>query len=121
MNLFTHSFISLLFTGLIALFPVINPIGSSFMVNPYLNQLSHSQRKVAVKKITFNSFCICIVGLFSGHYILELFGVSRPVVQVAGDITICKMGWDSLSKNKPANENTVTTSEIQGIANNFNE
>jgi multiple antibiotic resistance protein len=94
-----HSFIHLLFISVIALFPVVNPIGSAFMVNPYLSGLNENQKKIAVKKIVFFAFCICIVSLFAGHWVLELFGISIPVVQLAGGVMICKMGWESLSSN----------------------
>jgi multiple antibiotic resistance protein len=92
-----HSFIHLLFIGVIALFPVVNPIGSAFIVSPYFAQLSKEEKRLAVRKITFYAFCICTVALFAGHYILELFGISIPVIQLAGGIMICKMGWEFLS------------------------
>lgn len=95
-----HTFIHLWFIGIISLFPVVNPIGSAFMVLPYLKNLSLPEKRAAVKKITIYAFCICTVSLFAGHWILELFGISIPVVQLAGGIMICKMGWEFLSSNK---------------------
>ena len=95
-----HSFIHLLFIGIIALFPVINPIGSAFIVSPYFNALSKQQKKTAVKKITLYAFLICTVSLFVGEWILRLFGLSIPVIQIAGGIMICKMGWEFLSSDK---------------------
>src|SRR5262245_42791633 len=95
-----HSFIHLWFIGIISLFPVINPIGSAFMVLPYFKNLSMPEKRAAVKKITVYAFCICTVSLFAGHWILELFGISIPVVQLAGGVMICKMGWEFLSSNK---------------------
>ncbi|MBW7887318.1 MAG: MarC family protein [Bacteroidetes bacterium] len=97
---YLHSFVNLLFLSIIALFPVVNPIGSAFIVNPYLNDLSYADKKKAVKKISFYAFGLSTVALFAGHWILELFGISIPVVQVAGGIMICKIGWDSLTTDK---------------------
>ncbi|WEK21596.1 MAG: MarC family protein [Candidatus Pedobacter colombiensis] len=99
-----HSFIHLLFIGVIALFPVVNPIGSAFIVSPYFAELSNEEKKLAVRKITFYAFCICTVSLFGGHYILELFGISIPVIQLAGGIMICKMGWEFLSSDDTQQE-----------------
>lgn len=115
-----QSFVQLLFFGIIALFPVVNPIGSAFIVNPYLSQLSDTERKAAVKKITMYAFLLCIVSLFTGHWILELFGISIPVIQLAGGIMICKMGWDSLTENKDEyseihKESTGTPNPNDGI------
>jgi multiple antibiotic resistance protein len=100
----THTFVHLLFIGIVALFPVVNPIGSAFMVNPYLSKLPDDERKNAIKKITIYAFTFCVISLFIGHWILELFGISIPVIQVAGGIMICKMGWELLSGDK--NEKT---------------
>ncbi|OQY92037.1 MAG: multiple antibiotic resistance (MarC)-like protein [Sphingobacteriales bacterium UTBCD1] len=94
-----HSFVHMLFISMIALFPVINPFGSALIVNPYLSQLTDVEEKAAVKKITLYAFSICVVTLFAGHWILELFGLTIPVIQIAGGIMICKMGWEALSAN----------------------
>jgi multiple antibiotic resistance protein len=112
-----HSFIHLLFIGIIALFPVINPIGSAFMVSPYLSHLDKAEKRKAVGKITLYAFSICTVSLFGGHWVLNIFGISIPVVQVAGGIMICKMGWDSLAsdKQKDSQDATLKLSDYQHI------
>jgi multiple antibiotic resistance protein len=87
------------FIGIIALFPVVNPIGSAFMVSPYFEHLTSKEKRTAVNQITFYAFLICTVSLFAGQWILSLFGISVPVVQLAGGIMICKMGWEFLSSD----------------------
>ena len=84
MNADFHSFTHLLFIGIIALFPVVNPFGSAFMISPYLSGLDKNEKKTAVRKITVYAFFICPVSLFAGHWILELFGISVPVVPIGG-------------------------------------
>ncbi|HEY0176787.1 MAG TPA: MarC family protein, partial [Pedobacter sp.] len=100
MYAFYHSFLHLLFIGIIALFPVVNPIGSAFIISPYFSNLSRAEKRKAVTRITVYAFSICTVSLFAGHWILELFGISIPVVQLAGGIMICKMGWENLSSDR---------------------
>jgi len=105
----------MLFISIVALFPVINPIGSALIVNPYLSQLPDSDKKAAVKKITLYAFSICVVALFAGRWILELFGISIPVVQLAGGIVICIIGWESLS----ARSDTKTDAkDVESLTNN---
>lgn len=106
-----HSFANLLFISLIALFPVLNPIGSALIINPYLANLNENQRKNAVNKIAIYSFSLCIVCLFAGHYILQLFGITVPVIRIAGGLVICKMGWDTLSKEKQNPDKTITNDD----------
>jgi multiple antibiotic resistance protein len=101
MALHFYSFIHLVFIGFIALFPVVNPLGTAFIVSPYFANLSREDRTKAIKRITFYAFGICVFTLLTGHWILELFGLSIPIVQLAGGIMICKIGWDFLSPPKP--------------------
>jgi len=117
MSNFYHSFVSLLFIGIIALFPVVNPIGSAFIVNPFFSTLTKAEKKQAVGKITLYAFLICIVSLFAGHFILELFGISIPVIQLAGGIMICKMGWELLSSNKKDDDGTHNSvAKLSGLS-----
>jgi multiple antibiotic resistance protein len=106
-----NTFLHLLFVGVIALFPVVNPIGSAFIVSPYFSDLSDSEKRLAVRKITLYAFCICTVSLFIGHWILELFGISIPIIQLAGGIMICKMGWEFMTSDKSDGGTMPSTGE----------
>jgi multiple antibiotic resistance protein len=101
-----NTFVHLLFIGIIALFPVVNPIGSAFIVSPFFGHLDQNEKRSAVRKITFYAFCLCTVALFTGHYILKVFGLSIPVVQLAGGIMICKIGWESLTSDKKSDDDS---------------
>ena len=103
MSLSIHPFIQLVFIAIIALFPVINPIGSAFIVSQYFDGLTEKERRNVVKKIAFYTFLLCTVTLFTGHWILELFGITVPIIQLAGGIMICKLGWELLSSKTDAN------------------
>jgi len=112
----------LVFIGFVALFPVVNPLGTAFILSPYFSDLSRKERINAVMRVTFYSFMICIVTLFIGHWILELFGLSIPIIQLAGGIMICKIGWEFLSsdeKEAPAksNEKTEQLEKIKQVEN----
>ena len=111
MPAFYHTFLHSLFVGIIALFPVVNPIGSAFIVSPYFSDLSNSEKRKAVGKIAFYAFCICTVSLFAGHWILELFGISIPIIQLAGGIMICKIGWEFLTSDKKDDKTTADKGE----------
>jgi multiple antibiotic resistance protein len=95
-----HSFIHFAFIGFIALFPVVNPVGVAFILSPYFSNLTFKERLRYVKKITFNAFIVCVFTLFAGRWILELFGITIPIIQLAGGIMICKIGWEFLTVDK---------------------
>jgi len=118
MTLHFNSFIHLVFIGFVALFPVVNPIGTAFILSPYFSDLTRRERVSAVARVTFYSFMICIVTLFIGHWILELFGLSIPIIQLAGGIMICKIGWEFLSsddKEAPANKSPDKMEQLEKI------
>lgn len=103
-------FLQLVFTGFISLFPAVNPVGSAFIVDPLLTGLNRTERKAASKRIAFYCFLICSVSILIGTYIMELFGISIPIVQVAGGIMICRMGWQLLTTDdgiKKGNKETA--------------
>src|SRR5580692_6416191 len=94
---FDFPFLQLIFFGFISLFPAVNPIGSAFIVEPLLGDLSMPERRSASKKVAFYCFAICTVTALIGSWVLKLFGISIPSVQLAGGIMICRMGWQLLT------------------------
>lgn len=116
MHINFHSFIHLVFIGFIALFPVVNPIGSAFIVSPFFSELSHKERVKAVKRIVLYAFTICAFTLFIGRWVLELFGLSVPVIQLAGGIMICKIGWEFLSSDKQLETTSTDKTDLKQVA-----
>ncbi|MNK21371.1 inner membrane protein [compost metagenome] len=114
-----QSFLDMLFIGVIALFPVVNPIGSAFIVNPFLSNLSAQEKRKAVTKITLYAFTLCTISFFAGHWILQLFGITIPIVQLAGGIMICKIGWELLSSDKK-NEKVSAETDLNENSNYSN-
>jgi multiple antibiotic resistance protein len=39
---------------------------------------------VLARKVAINGFVILVVSIFAGDYVLDFFGVSVPVLQIAG-------------------------------------
>lgn len=113
-------FLQLVFVGFLSLFPAVNPVGSAFIVDPLLTGLNLSQRRAATKKIAFYCLIVCTVSIVGGSFILMLFGISIPIVQLCGGIMICRMGWqllnseDGITKGKKETAQP-TSGEIDNI------
>ena len=87
-----------------ALFPVVNPIGTSILfLNLTLDAPSKVRRQIA-RKIAANSLILMLFTLIIGLYVLKLFGISIPVVQLCGGLILFSMGWQSLSSQENSNE-----------------
>lgn len=108
-----HSYINIIIASFVTLFPVVNPISTAFILNPFFVDLSQKDQRRIAKTIAIYAFFICAVTLLAGQYILEAFGVSVPVVQLAGGILISKMGWDM------TNDDTTTQKVDLGTSNSF--
>ncbi|HEV2353004.1 MAG TPA: MarC family protein [Puia sp.] len=117
---FDLPFLHLIFFAFLSLFPAVNPVGSAFIVEPLLGNLTMPQRKSAAKKVAFYCFAICTVTALIGSWVLRLFGISIPIVQVAGGAMICRMGWllltsDNEVKSKKETAHPDMTSAITDI------
>jgi MarC family membrane protein len=91
-------------SALIALFPVVNPIGNGFIIDGFIKDLDEELRKSAAKKVFINCLLIGIGSLLAGHFVLSLFGLAIPVIQVGGGIIICKTGMEMLSGSSSSSE-----------------
>ncbi len=98
-------------TAFVALFPVINPIGNSFVVNGFINEMDEDDRKMAVKKIFLNCLVIGLGSIVIGHLVMLLFGLAIPVIQVGGGIIICKTGLEWLSGKGTMNQKIMEVSD----------
>jgi len=96
---FDLPFLHLIFFAFLSLFPAVNPVGSAFIVDPLLGGLDRGERRRASKRVAFYCLSICTVSALIGSWILKLFGISIPIVQLAGGIMICRMGWQLLTSD----------------------
>jgi multiple antibiotic resistance protein len=106
MNLFLREF-ALTFS---ALLPVVNPIGSAFIFlgivgNAPPEFFAKLARKVAISAIIF----LLIIELL-GAALLTFFGISLPVVQLAGGLVLAAMGWGLLN-NQDDNDEKKSSGE----------
>lgn len=87
-----------------ALFPVVNPVGTSILFLNLTEAAAGKTRRKIAGKIAVNSLVLMIVTLILGLYILKLFGLSIPVVQLCGGLVLFSMGWHSLNSDGDTNE-----------------
>jgi len=102
-----HTFLHLSVAGIIALFAPVNPVGTALVVNPFFEKLDMQERQRAASKVTTYCLILCLTVLFAGSWFFKLFGISLPVVQLAGGIVICHMGWLLLSSDNSASDSSA--------------
>lgn len=93
-----------------ALFPVLNPIGSSLIVLSLVNGASsHDLNKLALKIAVYTSIMLIIV-LFVGSEILRVFGITIPIVLIGGGLILAYIGWQLLNQPASSTKPTVAAS-----------
>lgn len=79
-----------------ALLPIVNPFGGAPMFLAMTSDVDSELRHELAKKIAINAFILLVASLFVGTYVLEIFGLSVPIVQVAGGVVVCVAAWELL-------------------------
>lgn len=82
-----------------ALLPLVNPLGSALMLLDVVGDLPAAIFRDLARSIAIRMTLFLLVVELIGTSILEFFGISLPVVQVAGGLVLASMGWSLLSEN----------------------
>jgi multiple antibiotic resistance protein len=96
----------------LALFPIVNPFGAVpifFSLTADLPHAEHTRTAVRPYVVT-----ILIVFLFFGRFVLILFGISLPVLKIAGGLIVANTAWGMVtgsSRMTPAERNEASTKE----------
>lgn len=79
-----------------ALFPIVNPLGGAPIFVAMTTSYSPPERAALAWQVTVNAFILLLASVATGTYVLELFGLSVPVVQVGGGLVVSALGWQLL-------------------------
>jgi len=89
-----------LFEGILLLFaallPIVNPFGGAPVFLAMTADCTYELRATIARRVGWNAFILLLASVSIGTYVLDLFGISVPVVQVAGGIVVCAAGWELL-------------------------
>jgi multiple antibiotic resistance protein len=80
-----------------ALFSIVNPLSGAFIFFGATRELDPITRAAVARWISIYAFSIVAVSLYVGAYVLGFFGVSIPVLRVAGGIIVAASGWRMLN------------------------
>lgn len=102
-------FVHAIFLSFIALLPLVNPVGTALIVEPFLQGLGNEERRQSALAIAIYALLVCLVTLLFGGIFFKVFGISVPAVQIAGGIMICRMAWGILS---PGGESSTREGDV---------
>ncbi len=87
---------AVLFT-LAALLPIVNPLGSAPVFLSLTADLPGKARRRLATVVARHAFLLLAAAMLVGSYVLRMFGVSLPIVRVAGGLLVCANGWRLLN------------------------
>jgi multiple antibiotic resistance protein len=102
-----------------ALLPIVNPVGSAPMFLGLTHGANAQTRTALARHIAINAFLLLMGSLIVGNFVLRLFGLSVPVVQLAGGLVLCWLGAKLLTDDSPAAPATAGPDDEQAIARAF--
>lgn len=94
----THAFL-LVYAGL---FPIVNPVGSAPIFLGLTAGCSDAERNALAGKVAINSVFLLIGSMFIGSHLLVFFGITLPVVRIAGGLVVATYGWNLLQSGADA-------------------
>src|SRR5271157_1056454 len=91
-------FIKTLSVVFVTLFPVVNPIGDAPIFLALTQQYPQSAQRILARKIAAYGFALLAVSFLFGSIILDFFGISIVVIQIAGGLIVAATGWNLLNQ-----------------------
>ncbi|MDR1529634.1 MAG: MarC family NAAT transporter [Burkholderiales bacterium] len=93
----------------LALLPIANPLSSMAIFIAITDGLTQKDRILLARRVAVNAFLLLAASLFIGNFVLLFFGLSVPIVQVAGGLIVCHLGWGLLhQETSDSNEETAS-------------
>jgi multiple antibiotic resistance protein len=93
-----RQFIEAVFLAVAALLPIVNPLGGAPIYLAKTVDLSPAQHVDLATRVARNCALLLLASLLLGTYVLAFFGLSIPVVQVAGGLVVCSIAWSLLQQ-----------------------
>ncbi|OGS81599.1 MAG: antibiotic resistance protein MarC [Flavobacteria bacterium RIFCSPLOWO2_12_FULL_31_7] len=101
----------------VALFSVLNPIGTVPIFVGLTQGYTSSERSKTSLITSINVFVILLISFFVGQYVLSFFGITITALRIAGGIIIASSGFSLLngnfSKNKGINKKVQKEAEAR--------
>jgi multiple antibiotic resistance protein len=87
-----NPFESILVT-LAALLPIVNPLGTAPIFLAMSADLPPAARRHLATVVARNAFLLLAAAMLGGSHVLAFFGISLPIVRVAGGMVLLAAGW----------------------------
>ena len=77
----------------LALFPIVNPFGAVPIFFALTSRTTNSDRRKTEVKVALFVIAILVFFLLVGRFVLHFFGISLPVLRIAGGLIVANAAW----------------------------
>jgi multiple antibiotic resistance protein len=84
---------------LAAILPILNPAATSTIFLVMTEGASAGTRALLARRIARNMFALMMGSMLIGSFVLDLFGISLPIVRVGGGLIVASTAWRLLNAN----------------------
>lgn len=95
-------------TTFLALFPITHPVGAIPIFYSLTADESPRARRLQARQVAINATTILVIFFLSGRVVLQFFGLSLGVLQIAGGLLVAQTAWKMLVQPQ------FTSSDNQG-------
>lgn len=97
--------------ALATLLPILNPTATAPIFLSLTTGASSSTRAILARRIGRNVFLLLATAMIGGSVVLNFFGISLPVVRVAGGLLVATTAWRLLNSNDAGMQRAVEMAE----------
>ncbi|CAG0998838.1 hypothetical protein BURK1_02714 [Burkholderiales bacterium] len=97
-----RQFVETMLLAIAALLPIVNPVACASVFLARTADLTQEDRRRTAMRVARYGFALLLASALIGAYVLDFFGLSIPVVQVAGGLVVSVLGWTLLSQENLA-------------------
>src|SRR5271163_4306990 len=90
----------------LALFPIVNPLGGIPLFFTLTADFTPEERRRTALKTALYVIAILVVFMLFGRFVLNFFGISLPVLKIAGGLIVANTAWGMVT-----GPNRMTTTE----------
>ncbi|CDS53719.1 hypothetical protein [Polaromonas sp. CG9_12] len=96
---------------LAALLPILNPAATAPIFLGLTEGASISTRALLARRIARNMFALMTGSMLVGSYVLDLFGISLPIVRVGGGLIVAANAWRLLNASHAGDDRRTELAE----------
>ncbi len=100
----------------LALFPITQPVGAIPIFYSLTAHESPRVRRLQARRVAINATTILVIFFLTGRVVLQFFGLSLGVLQIAGGLLVAHTAWKMLVQPQETTSDTRGRTSKQDIA-----